>query len=61
MDICPEKWNSVINSSKVYRNIFEAIQKMDVSVVIITQKETRITNINTFPTDKDHNIVFPNQ
>ena len=34
---------------------------MDDSVIIITHDNTRITNSNTFPTDKEHIIAFPNQ
>ena len=34
---------------------------MDESATIITHDNTRITNSNTFPTDKEHNIAFPDQ
>ena len=41
----PEKQNSSINSSKVYRNIFEAIKHMDDTTAIVTLNNIRITNI----------------
>ena len=41
--------------------IFEAIKNIDESVAIITHENKRITNSNTFPTDNEHNITFPNQ
>ena len=34
---------------------------MDDSATIITHDNTRITNSNTFPTDKEHNNTFPDQ
>ena len=34
---------------------------MDDSVTIITYDNIRIINSNTFPTNKEHNIVFPDQ
>ena len=32
---------------------------MDETTPIITQENIRITNNNTFPTDKEHDIAFP--
>ena len=61
LDIRPEKPNSIINSSKIHQKIFEAIKNIDESVAIITHENKRITNSNTFPTDNEHNITFPNQ
>ena len=61
LDIRPEKPNSIINSAKIHQQIFEAIKKMDESVTIITHDNNRITNSNTFPTDEEHNNVFPDQ
>ena len=61
LDTRQEEQNSAISSSKVRRNIFEAIKQMDGTTIIITQDNIRITNINTFPTDKEHNISFPDQ
>ena len=61
LDIRPGKQNSVINVSKVHRNIFEAIKQIDGTAMIITQDNIRITNSNTFPTDKVHTISFSEQ
>ena len=65
LDIRSEKSNSVINSAKIHQSIqqsiFEAIKNMDDSATIITHDNTRITNSNTFSTDKEHNIAFPDQ
>ena len=61
LDICPEKHNSIINSSEVHRNIFEAIKQMDDPTAIITQNNIRITNINTFSSEKEHKISFSDQ
>ena len=61
LDIRPEKPNSVINSSKVHKNIFEDIKQMDETIPIITQNNIRITNSNIFPIDKEHNTTFPDQ
>ena len=47
LDIRPEKPNSVTNSSKVLRNIFEVIKNMKNSATIITHDNIRITNSNT--------------
>ena len=56
-----KKQNSIINSSKVHRNILYAIEKIDDSKAIITQEKTRITSIKIFPTNKKHEISFPDQ
>ena len=61
LDIRPEKQNSVINSSKVYQNIFEAIKQMNETTSIISQDNIHITNSNTFSTAKEHNNAFPDQ
>ena len=47
LDIRPEKPNSVTNSSKVLRNIFEVIKNMKNSATIITHDNICITNSNT--------------
>ena len=56
-----QKTNSIINSSKVHRNIFEVINNIDDSTTIITHDKIYITNSNTFSPDKEHNITFPVQ
>ena len=61
LDIRREKQNSVINSTKIHQQIFEAIKNMDESAAIIAHDNTRITNIDTFPTDKEHTNAFPDQ
>ena len=61
LDIRPEKQNHVINSLEVHQKIFEAIQQMDETAAIITHDNIRITNINTFTNDKEHNTSFPDQ
>ena len=47
LDIRLEKPNSVTNSSKVLRNIFEEIKNMTNSTTIITHDDIRIINSNT--------------
>ena len=59
LDIRPEKYNHVINSSKVHQNIFEAIKQMDKTAAIITHDNTHITNNNTFPTTTNTTHHFP--
>ena len=61
LDICPEKQNLVINSSKVHQHIIEAIKKMNETAAIIAHDNIRITNGNTFPNDKEHKTSFPDQ
>ena len=61
LDIRPEKYNHVINSSKVHQNIFEEIKQMDKTAAIITHDNTHITNNNNFSTDNEHNTSFPDQ
>ena len=59
LNIRPEKLNSVINSTKIRQQIFEVIKNMEESAAIIIHYNTRITNGNTFPIDKEHINVFP--
>ena len=61
LDIHPEKPNSVINSAKIHQTIFGTIKNMDDSATIITHDNTRITDSNIFPTDKEYNIAFSDQ
>ena len=61
LDICPEKQNHVINSSKVHQHIFEAIKKIDETAIIITHDNIRIKNINTFLNDKEYSTSLPDQ
>ena len=61
LDIRPEKPNSVINSAKIHQTIFGTIKNMDDSATIITHDNTRITDSNIFPTDKEYNIAFSDQ
>ena len=61
LDIRPEKKNEPIDSPKIHQRIFEAIKQIDETAAIITQNNVRITNSNTFPTDKEHQTMFPDQ
>ena len=61
LDIRPVKKNEPINAAKVHQKIFEAIKQTDDTAVIITPNNTRITNSNTFPTDEEHQTLFPDQ
>ena len=61
LDIRPEKKNEPINAAKVHKKIFEAIKQTDDTAVIVTLNKTRNTNSNTFPTDDEHQTLFPNQ
>ena len=57
----PEKKNETNNPPKIHQRVFEAIKQIDETAAIITQNNTRITNSNTFPTDKEHQILSPDQ
>ena len=61
LDIRPEKKNQSINSPKVHQRIFEAIKQIDETTTTITRNKTRITNNNTFPTDEEHQTLFPDK
>ena len=61
LDIRPEKKNEPINAAKVHTKIIEAIKQADETAVIITPNKNRITNSNTFPTDEEHETLFPDQ
>ena len=57
-DIRPEKLDSVINPSQVHRRIFDAIKRIDETIVIITLDDTHINHIKDIRVGKGCNTTF---